>query len=191
MRSRQRSRTRYAVPGATAKRCNLTYQVRNGTDLGFASHAWVFNAIAIPVRIRPGFSKNETRVNSEVLTQLGAGVSATFTRWGTWYSYQEGVSSAVRTTNKIGIGPFLAFSTGTADKNSTRSAREPLVDPQKASFVSVLPGASVTFSKFGIDLGLVGGTEHVIGSPAARKWDWNKRLWYGLNIGYGFAKWGA
>ena len=185
------------IPGATAKRCNLTFQVRSGTDLGFRSSALVVNAIAIPFRIRPSFSKikpgssDTTFVNSEVLTSLSAGVSLTWSRWGTWYSYREGVSSAVRTTNKFGIGPFVAFSTGSADKNTTRTAKEPLSDTQKASFLSVLPGASITFAKFGIDFGLVGGTEHVIGSRQARKWDWNNRLWYGANVGFGFAKWGA
>jgi hypothetical protein len=179
------------VPDARAKRCNLTFDVRNGIDLGFASHAWVLNAIAIPVRVRPGFSANDAHVNSEVSTSLGAGVSLTYTRWGTWYAYREGVSSAVRTTNKMGVGPFVAFSTGTADKSSTKTDPQPLVDPEKASFVSVLPGLSFTISKFGIDLGIVGGIEHVLGSRAAQKWDWNNRPWYGINLGFGFAKWGA
>ena len=176
------------IPGATAKRCQLSFTVRNRFDLGFSSEASGFSAISIPFRVRPSFRKNDVNVQSEVVTGPTLGVALSHSWYKTRYMYEAGKSNAVRISRRRAVGGLVAFSNGTAEKTSTRTAKASLADGSKAAFVSVLPGFTATVGVFGIDLGLSVGTEHVIGSKEARSWDRNGRPWYGINFGYSFFK---
>jgi hypothetical protein len=174
----------------TPRRCNLTFQMHNELDLGFPSWGLVGSAITIPFRIRPHFSRGTKSIRSEVVTGFAVGYSMAISKWWTRYHYQEGKINPVRSTRKLSGGAFVGLSSGAADKGSTRLADQPLGEGEKASFVSLLPGFSLSYNVLGVDVGAFVGTEHVLGSSAARKWDWHKRPWYGFGVGYDLKKWG-
>lgn len=180
------------IPDATAKRCNLTFSVRNNFDLGFHSWASGWSAITVPIRWRPAFKKtvaNDTvYVPSEIVNSPTLGFAYNWTRYTSRYTYAAGTTNAIRSTARYTGGLGVGFSSGSADKSTSRTAKTPIPDGTKAAFVSVLPTAHLTFGYLGLDFGVAAGTELVLGSKQARLWDRNRRPWYGINVGYAFFK---
>ncbi|MBS1611866.1 MAG: hypothetical protein JST49_03530 [Bacteroidetes bacterium] len=72
------------------------------------------------------------------------------------------------------------------DKTNTTASDTPLTGEEKRSVVVTSYGIETMFSFANIKLGGFFGVDIGIGS-SAQKWNFNKRPWFGLGLGYNIA----
>ncbi len=173
------------VTKAELRKCKMFYALENRVSLTFATAAWTIGPAVIPFRVRPGYeATNKAKVQGEVSTAVNLAIYAGRTFGRTEYFYVENGTNTLRESARFTIGPFVSFGGATADSASTLSAREGLRNGAKAQFVTASPGFSVMFSIKGVDAGLFGAREFALGGAEARKWDRNKKYWWGFGLGY-------
>jgi hypothetical protein len=161
---------------------NWYYELKNRQSIAFRYHARSFGAVTIPLQYRPGYTAdNGKRISESVGTGLNAAVYAGYTFGKVRYTYLEHAENEIQNVWSVTTGVFLGASTVEVDSATSLSADEPVENETNVGVLS--PGVTVLFGYRGVEVGIFGGVDNAVGS-AGRKWDYNKRAWIGLGVGF-------
>ncbi|WP_281225459.1 hypothetical protein [Flavobacterium aquiphilum] len=154
------------------------YKLKNRQCIRLWFDEYTVSALVIPVKYRfkgHGLSEEfSTTINGNVLLGYSMGQSSFF--------YQEKIGNKSNTWKVTG-GLILGASSVILNSNNTSKADVPLgpdVEIVKG-LASVGVGASFSYNK--INFGLFSGWDYAIGDDA-QKWNYNKKPWLGVAIGY-------
>jgi hypothetical protein len=168
------------------------YKLSNRQTLRFRFREWSASAFTLPLKFRFGGTKSFTGTtgtdstktfSEDFTTAINLNLFIGHTLFGrASYHYREKVDN-ITTTERIMFGALIGASTVTLDKNNTSAARRPLTGDTKIVKGLLTAGVGLTYSINKLNAGLFGGVDWSIGSSASL-WNYNRRPWVGLAVGY-------
>jgi len=145
-------------------------------------YARTIGAVTIPIQYRPGYrAENGRRISESVGTGLTAAVYGGYTLGRVRYTYLNHRNNEIEKDWSITVGPFFGASTVKVDSATSLSAANPVKGEANVGVVS--PGLTVLAGFRGLEFGLFGGGDFATGS-AGRRWDYDRRAWLGLGVGF-------
>ena len=162
------------------------YQLRNRQSIKLKFTEWVVSALAIPIKYR--FSDKENDIPEDWTVDVNANIFVGKVLSGrTKFMYRKDMDNKINNWRVI-FGGLLGISSVTLDKLNTSTAGDAqLGDDEEFTQGVVTIGGSLLLSFNDINLGLSGGWDYAAGSFATR-WNYHKRPWIGLTVGYGLVK---
>jgi hypothetical protein len=158
------------------------YELENRQTVRFPFSAISFGAITIPLQYRLPYTADNGR---EIEDDFGTGPTAALYGGYTWgsarYTYLKHAENEIERNRSFTLGTFVGVSTVTVDSASSLSAAEPLDGESTVGVASL--GVTGLFSFRGVEAGLFLGVDFAGGS-AGRKWDYDRRPWVGLGVGF-------
>jgi hypothetical protein len=159
------------------------YKLSNRQTLKFSFDEWTVSALTLPLKYRFKGSRDGNPFSEDFTTAINLNAFIGRTLFGqASYHYRDKVGS-ITTTKKIMYGVILGASTVTLDKNNTSASSSPSTGDTKITKGLATAGFGLTGSINKINIGLFGGVDFSIGDDASR-WNYNRRPWIGLAIGY-------
>ena len=155
-------------------------KLKNRQTARFWFNTWEIGALTVPFKYRPSFTRNGVKVEEQFNADLNVGLYTGFTFGQVFYSYRKREDTKP-TEWKISVGPFLSVSTLKIDANNTTSADVPLTDERTIATLS--PGLGLMASIRDFRFGFFVGADYAFGDTA-KKWNYNKKTWYGFGLGY-------
>lgn len=164
------------------KKTDYYIKLENRDYVKFWFSAFEGGAITIPFKYRKGFSMDSISVSSDFSADFGIGAYIGYSIGQINYSYRR--HEDVKPSKwSISVGPFLGVSRVILNKNNTITAEEQLIDKEEKNIAVISPGLGVMTSVYDFKIGIFWGRDIAVGSEA-QKWDFNKRTWFGVGIGY-------
>jgi len=159
-------------------------QLDNRQLISFKETAVEFGPITIPIKIRPGFTRNNVVVEQEFTgdLNLGAFLGYKIGKYRARYIKGEGFTQ-LPTSLSCTVGAFLSFSVASLDKANTTAGNSPIIDDSKKSIGIVSPGLGVMYSIFNFQIGFFGGFDLGAGSNS-KNWNFNNKPWMGFGFAY-------
>ncbi|HSU12534.1 hypothetical protein [Longimicrobium sp.] len=158
------------------------FQLKNRQSLQFRYHARTIGAVTIPIQYRPGYrANNGQQISASVGTGLTTAVYGGYT-WGrVRYTYLNHGDNEIQKDWSITLGGFFGASTVEVDSATSLSAAKPVTSETNVGVLS--PGLTVLAGFRGLEFGLFGGVDFAVGS-VAHQWDYDRRAWLGLGVGF-------
>jgi hypothetical protein len=158
------------------------YELANRQTVKFRFRAISVGAITIPLQYRfPYTADNGRQIEDDFATGPTAALYGGYT-WGkARYTYLKHAANEIQRDRSFTLGAFVGVSTIEVDSASSLSAAEPLTGETTVGVASL--GATGLLSFRGVEAGLFLGMDFAGGS-AGRKWDYDRRPWAGLGVGF-------
>lgn len=165
------------------KEADYIVQLDNRQLISFKETGFEFGPITIPIKIRPGFTRNNVSVEQEFTADLNLGAFAGYKigRYRARYVRGEGFTQLPASLSCT-VGGFLSFSAAGLDKTNTTAGDNPITDDSKKTIGIVSPGIGIMYSIYNFQIGFFGGFDLGVGSNA-KNWNHNNKPW----VGFGFA----
>ena len=157
-------------------------ELQNREHLRYSSQSLDFGALTIPFKFRPGFKQGEVEVKSDVAASFNLGVYAGYKVTSYSIINKEG-TYINRNFAALRVGPFLNLSTTTLDSISTTTGKVPMKKDFKQTIAVLSTGLGIMGDIKGVQLGFYGGWDFGMGNEATN-WNYHKRIWWGLGVGY-------
>ncbi|HEX8576297.1 MAG TPA: hypothetical protein VF677_08390 [Flavobacterium sp.] len=159
-------------------------QLDNRQLIHFKETGFEFGPITIPIKIRPGFTRNNVSVEQEFTGDLNIGAFGGY-KIGTYRAryIRGGGFTQLPTSSSCTIGGFLSFSATGLEKTNTAAGDNPIEDDSKKSIGIVSPGIGIMYSIYNFQIGIFGGFDLGIGSNAIN-WNHNNKPWMGFGFAY-------
>jgi hypothetical protein len=164
------------------------YELKNRQSMNLEFSETTVSALTIPIKYR--FKKESQDIlaeskdiSEEFTTAVNVNLFVGKTFHGkTKFHYREKVGN-ITNTSKFTGGLLVGVSTVTLDRSNTSASNSPILDDSKITkgLSSLGIGGTYTFNK--INFGLFYGWDFSIGDDSS-KWNYNKRPWLGLAVGY-------
>ncbi|GAB1309169.1 hypothetical protein KH5_18520 [Urechidicola sp. KH5] len=154
------------------------YELKNRQTVRLKFQEGIVTALTIPLKYR--FKDKENNIEEDFSTSFNVSLFAGYS-WGTTSFFHRKKVGNKSNTWKFTLGAIIGTSTVTLDKSNTAS--NPLNDDESYTkgLISLGIGTTYVFNK--INLGVFYGYDYAIGNYSER-WDYNKKPWLGLGIGY-------
>jgi hypothetical protein len=159
-------------------------QLDNRQLISFKETGFEFGPITIPIKIRPGFTKNNVSVQQEFTGDLNLGAFGGYKigKYRARYVRGEGFTQLPASLSCT-VGGFLSFSAAGLDKTNTTAGNTPITDDSKKTIGIVSPGIGIMYSIYNFQIGFFGGFDLGVGSNA-KNWNYNNKPWMGLGFAY-------
>lgn len=169
--------------GEKLRDVELYYELKNRQTVSLPTTGLALGAVTVPVRLRRAYTAgNGKPVDGGAVGDFNAGV-VVGRSWGrSRYQYVRNADNAITETTRFTLGAFTTLSKATVDSATSRSAATLVTRP--VSFATMSVGATAMVNVRGVDIGLFVGPEFALGAGDAQKWDYNRKLWYGIGFGY-------
>lgn len=173
----------------SVRKTDYYFRLANRQTVRFSSRAVSVGATTIPLRLRPGYTAgNGSEIPANVATDVNVNVFVGYTWGGARYTYlRDAEENSIQQDRAITLGGSLGLSSTEVDSTTSRSADTPLLEKRSIGVLS--PAATVLMRINGIEFGVFGGLEFGVGRGAG-SWDYNRRPWFGLGLGFGLLKLG-
>ncbi|SFB50617.1 hypothetical protein [Algoriphagus aquimarinus] len=152
---------------------------REYIKLNFA--AWEMAALTIPIKYRPGISKNSSKVPSQAATEFNVSTYIGRT-WGRLKYKNQAFEKIKPAGQAFSVGGFLGFNVVELDSTSTSLKAEKALK-EKETIVALSSGAGIVYNIMDFDFGLFLGWDIGFGETG-RKWNYSGRHWIGFGLGY-------
>lgn len=155
------------------------YQLQNRQTVTLSFCEWSVATLVIPIKYR---FKGRNGLEEDFSTAFNANLFGGYT-WGkSNFFHQEKVGNKTN-TRKFTLGALIGISTAELDKNNTSLDANPLGEDKKLTkgLASFGIGGTYAFNK--INIGVFAGKDYAVGDDGS-KWNYNKKPWIGLAIGY-------
>lgn len=164
------------------------YKLTNRQTLRFNFSEVTVSPLTLPLKYR--FSGTKTYEDPHEEKKFSEEFSAAINlnvfiarAWGrTSYHYRDKTES-ITTTEKLAAGLIFGASTITLDASTTSASRTPITGDTKITKGLATVGVGGTYNINKLSFGIFGGWDFSVGDEAAR-WNYNRRPWVGLAIGY-------
>lgn len=156
------------------------YELKNYEKVNLYFVEGNVSTFVIPIKYRNNDDDKQLKeeFSSSFNANLFIGISAGMTS----FTHRKKVKNKIN-TSKLTLGLFLGTSTVTLDKGNTSLADQPLIDDTKIVKGLGSFGFGLTYSFNKLNLGVFNGRDYSIGKYAS-KWNYNKKPWWGIGIGY-------
>ena len=169
--------------------CDYQLQLTNRQAISFSSYSFDLGTITVPFKIRPGFTNNGNRANTDISADFNVGIFGGASYGRTRYrSEKDGLKTLPEV--KGTLGAFLNLGVQDLDTLSSNATEKPLGADEKRTMMTLSVGVGTMLSFANIKLGMFVGTDIGMG-PLAKSWNFNKKPWIGVGLGYNLASlWG-
>ena len=141
---------------------------------------WEIGALTIPLKYRPGFTRNEIDVSPLLDTEINMNLFVGYRMGRVSYTYDQHKKMLTNMWS-VSVGGFVGLGTQKIDSISTSTALAPLTSEKNVPLLSY--GAGAVFNLSDLSLGLFLGVDNGLGKTAD-KWDFDNRFWFGVGLGY-------
>lgn len=155
------------------------YQLRNRQSITLDFKEWTVSALIIPIKYR---FKGKEGLQEEFSTAFNGNIILGHSWGSTSFLYQDKVDNKSNTW-KFTLSALFGASTVTLNNSNTSKAPIPIEEDKEIIKGLGTLGAGGTFVYNKINIGIFYGYDYAIGSDAS-KWNYNKKPWLGLAIGY-------
>lgn len=143
-----------------------------------------FTSLTIPLKYR--FSNNSTGLKEDFSSAINLNLFFGYSYGNTRFERREKVDNRTKTW-KLTSGIIFGTSTVKLDKANTSLSDSPLGADESITKGLVSLGLGTTYSLNNINIGVFYGWDYSIGENS-EKWNYNKKPWLGLGIGYSLFK---
>jgi hypothetical protein len=157
-------------------------ELDNREFIGYKSASLDFAALTIPFKFRKGFTENGKKVDADVSASFNIGVYGGY-KLTHYRIINKGGTYIQRSSAALRVGPFLNFSAISIDSISTTVGKVPKTKDQKSTIGVLSTGFGVMGDLKGVQLGVYVGWDFGMGSEAVN-WNYHKRFWWGIGVGY-------
>jgi len=155
------------------------YELKNRQTIRLFFKEWNISALTIPIKYR---FKGENGLAEEFTTAINGNVFIGYSFGKTSFFHREKVGNKSNTWKVTG-GLLLGASTVTLNSSNTSQAVAPLDKDTEITKGIGSIGVGLTYSFNKINVGAFYGYDYAIGD-GAEKWNYNKKPWLGVAIGY-------
>lgn len=175
----------YYLADKYVNNCDYQIKLKNRGATWFPALSYDLGAVTIPFKIRPGFTKNNIKVPTDVSADFNLGLFGGVSVGSNRYrSEKDGLKTLPEV--KATFGAFFSFGKQDLDSLSTNGTDSPYPDGQKRSMLFASVGAGAMLSFANVKAGIFVGTDLGIGSEA-KSWNFHKKPWIGFGLGYNIA----
>ncbi|KAF2508714.1 hypothetical protein EYY60_16465 [Flavobacterium zhairuonense] len=155
------------------------YQLANRQAIRLNFTEWTVSAVTIPIKYR---FKGKGGLQEEFSTAFNGNIIIGHSWGSTSFLYQDKVDNKSNTW-KFTLSALFGASTVTLNSSNTSKALIPIEEDKEIIKGLGTLGAGGAFIYNKINIGVFYGYDYAIGSDAS-KWNYNKKPWLGLAIGY-------
>lgn len=155
------------------------YQLKYRQNVKLRFSEFSVSALVIPIKYR---FKGKNELSEEFSTSINGNIFMGLSAGKTSFFHQEKVGNKSNTWKFTG-GLLFGGSSVVLNKSNTSKSTNPITDDTEITKGLVNIGVGLAYSYNKINFGLFYGYDYAIGDDAG-KWNYNKKPWLGVAIGY-------
>ena len=165
------------------RNADYVLELKNREFIEFKETGWEFGAVTIPLKMRPGYTKNNISVDQEIEGDLNLGIFSSY-KIGKYRARYERHQGFVKLANvSLNVGPFFSLGTVDLDKNNTTVSSDPIMDDSTKSIGYFSTGGGLMVSIYNFRVGAYLGWDFGFGTKN-NSWNYDNRPWFGLGVSY-------